>query len=502
MIHDTENLRSDQIRTADVCVIGSGPGGAVVAKELAEKGLSVIVLESGPRLHHSNSTREPGSFLSRFLQQGGLRAMLGNTFVASMQAEAIGGTSEVNSAILKPMPDAILKEWIENYGLTDLSVQEMHGHYQAIEAELNVRPSEAEALGPKNLVMKRGLEKLGWDSHPLSRAVVNCEGASDCLTACPSGAKRTMSVTYIPKASRAGADIYPSCRARYVLREGKRAVGVRADILHPQTRKPQAEMTVYAKAVVVSAGVMWSPILLRRSGIKGNGWVGRNLCAHIGTAAFGMFDEEINGWWGATQGWGSNEFFHRGMVLEALWSPPAVLATRLPGVGHEYLRELKEFKHYAMVATKPRGVSRGRVVEGLNGQPFCTFRVKQEDADETAMGLKACVDTLFAAGAKRVLPGVFGAPWVMEKPEDSNILLKKRFPASSFEFVANHVFGTCRMGSNPRKSVVDSWSEVHSCKDLFVCDSSIFPTGIVNNPQETIMAFSRRTAHHIAERYA
>ena len=129
------------------------------------------------------------------------------------------------------------------------------------------------------------------------------------------------------------------------------------------------------------------------------------------------------------------------------------------------------------------------------------MKVKQADADEAAIGLKACVDALFAAGAKRVLPGCFGAPWVMKDPSESDILLTKRFPPSSFEFVANHVFGTCRMGSNPKKSVVDSWSEVHGCRDLFVCDSSIFPTGMVNNPQGTIMAFSRRTAHYMAERY-
>ncbi len=501
MIHKTEDITNDQIRTADVCVIGSGPGGAVVAKELAESGLSVVVLESGPQLTHRISTRDPGAFFSKYMQQGGLRALLGNTFLASMQAEVIGGTSEVNSAIIKMIPNKILKEWIEEYELSGISVEEMRQHYEIVTAELGVRPTEDEAQGPHNKLVKLGLERLGWDSHPLHRAVRNCEGASDCLTACPSGAKRTMSVTFIPRASEAGADIYPLCRARYILREGGRAVGVRADFLDPETRQPRAEMTVYAKAVVLSAGVMWSPILLRRSGIKGNGWVGKNLCGHIGVAAFGLFDEKVDGWWGASQGWGSNEFFHRGLVLESLWSPPAVMATRLPGVGHEYLRELKNFDHYAIMATKPRGVSRGWVREGLNSQPFCWMKVNQADADEAALGLKACVETLFAGGAKRVLPGCYGAPWVMKEPSESDILLTKRFPPSSFEFVANHVFGTCRMGSNPRTSVVDSWSEVHTCRDLFVCDSSIFPTGIVNNPQGSIMAFSRRTAHHIAERY-
>lgn len=501
MIHETEKLEGDQIRTADVCIIGSGPGGATVAKELSERGLKVIVLEAGPYFHYKQSTRESGDFLARYVQEASMRSSMGNVFVATMQAEMLGGTSEINSAIYKPLPDKLMREWIEDYGLKDITLDEMHGHFRYLERDIGAEDTDIAIQGPKNLLVKKGFDNMGWDSHPLRRAVQGCEGAGDCLTGCPSGAKKTMGATYIPQASENGADIYPLCRARHVIIEGRKATGVLADIMDPVTRRPKGQMLVNAKAVVCSAGVIWSPLLLRRSGVKARGWVGKNLRMHIGVAVLARFKEEVGGWYGATQGWGSNALFHRGLVMESIWVPPAVFSARLPGVGHEYIERLKNYRHYTSIATKPKGCSTGFVRE-VGGGPFLFLNVKKEDVVESALGVKASVEALFAAGAEEVYPGVHGAPAVMKDPKEAEILTKKRFKANQFEYVGNHVFGTCRMGGNPKDSVVDSWCESHEVRDLFVCDSSIFPTGSINNPQETIMAFSRRSALYMADRYA
>lgn len=500
MIHETQALIGEHVRTADVCVIGSGPGGATVAKELSARGVKVVLLEAGPMFDFTRSTREAGAFLTQYVQEASMRSTIGNVCVATMQAEVVGGTSEINSAIFKPLPDRLLREWIEDEKLKDLSLDEMHEHFRYLEEDMGAKDTEMEAQGPKNLIVKRGFDAMGWDSHPLRRVVQGCEGAGDCLTGCPSGAKRTMGATYVPQASAQGADIYPLCRAKKIIVKGGKAQGVVADILDPETRKPQGKMTVHAKAVVCSAGVIWSPLLLRRSGVKARGWVGRNLRMHIGVAVLARFEEEVSGWYGATQGWGSNALFHRGLVMETIWVPPAVFSARLPGIGHDYLERLKNYKHYTSIATKPKGCSTG-IIRELGGAPFLFMNIRKEDVVETALGVKASVDALFAAGAKEVYPGVYGAPWVMTDPAQSSIFANKRFKANHFEYVGNHVFGTCKMGGNPRKSVVNSWCESHHVKDLFVCDSSIFPTGSINNPQQTIMAFSRRAALHMADRY-
>ncbi|MCK6509325.1 GMC family oxidoreductase [Myxococcota bacterium] len=497
----TEALQGTHERRTQVCVIGSGPGGAVVAKELAMRGVDVIVLEAGPRLKASESTRDIGEFMQRFLSESGANAAVGNAFVTMLQAECVGGTSEINSAIFKRLPERILKEWIEDRQLKDLTVDEMDEHYEVLEEEMGMEPSQMPTQGEKNLLLKRGFERLGWDSHPLQRVVKGCKGASDCFTGCPTGVKQTMASTYILRAVTNGADLYPLCRATHLRIEKGRACGVEADILHPETRKPQGRLIVHADAVVCSGGVFWSPLLLQRAKIR-NARIGKNLRAHLGVMAMGFFDQAVYPWYGAIQGWGSNLMEKRGLVMETLWAPPAVFAGRLPGVGHELQERIKNFKHCTTIATKARGCSTGLVREGTGGKPMPFFWIRQEDVDETAFGLKSCIDALFASGAREVYAGCHGVPKVMRDPSQSELLLTKRFRPTSFQFVATHLFGTCAMGGDPRQSVVDSWCESHDIRDLYVCDASILPTGTVSNPQETIMAFSRRAALEMAERYA
>jgi choline dehydrogenase-like flavoprotein len=223
---------------------------------------------------------------------------------------------------------------------------------------------------------------------------------------------------------------------------------------------------------------------------------------HIGVMTMGLFEDPVYPWYGAIQGWGSNLMERRGMVMETLWSPPALFVGRLPGVGHELKERIKNFKHCTAIATKPRGTSTGYVREDSKGRPQSFFWVQQDDVDETAFGVKSCIDALFAAGAKEVYPGAHGVPKVMRDPSQSELMLTRRFKPTSFQYVGTHLFGTCAMGGDPRQSVVDSWCESHDIRDLYVCDASILPTGTVSNPQETIMAFSRRAAMEMAERYA
>lgn len=90
-----------------------------------------------------------------------------------------------------------MKEWIEDRQLKDLTVEEMDEHYEILEDEMGMEPSQMPTQGEKNLLLKRGFERLGWDSHPLQRVVKGCKGASDCFTGCPTGVKQTMASTYI-----------------------------------------------------------------------------------------------------------------------------------------------------------------------------------------------------------------------------------------------------------------------------------------------------------------
>ena len=85
--------KADFTIDCDVLVVGSGPGGAVVAKELAEAGRDVVLLEEGPPFGKKDFVQEAGEAMHRMLREGGTRATRGNMFIPTMQANALGGGS-------------------------------------------------------------------------------------------------------------------------------------------------------------------------------------------------------------------------------------------------------------------------------------------------------------------------------------------------------------------------------------------------------------------------
>ena len=88
---------------------------------------------------------------------------------------------------------------------------------------------------------------------------------------------------------------------------------------------------------------------------------------------------------------------------------------------------------------------------------------------------------------------------MIRKPQDLEMLKNITVKPQDLELVAFHPMGTCRMGADPRKSVVNEHCETHDVRGLFVPDGSIFPTSLGVNPQESIMAMATRTADHILD---
>jgi choline dehydrogenase-like flavoprotein len=105
-------------------------------------------------------------------------------------------------------------------------------------------------------------------------------------------------------------------------------------------------------------------------------------------------------------------------------------------------------------------------------------------------------------GAREIWPGVYGKPSVMTSIDDARSLGEGSLDSRAYGFIATHLFGAARMGTDPRSSVVSPEFETHEAKGLYVVDSSVFPTNLGVNPQHTIMAVARLAATRIAERAA
>lgn len=487
----------------DVVVIGSGPCGSVAAYELAAAGRDVVLVEEGPPFTPADFELDGSRSMARTMREGGLRFTTGYV-MPTMQAIALGGGSLVNSAICGRCPDFRLAEWAEQAELERTSRRDLEPHYDAIAAFLGIAPTPDEVQGKRNLLFRDGCKALGWESEPCARNVVGCRGSGECFTGCRARAKQSMDISYVPAAIRAGARVYTSVRVERVLAAGRRVTGVEGRVVAPFTGAPGPAVRIEARAVVLAAGVLATPLLLRRSGDLANssGQVGENLQFHPGTSVMGVFPDEIEPVFGATQGYQSLQFLREGFKLETLWAPPGVLAVRMPGSGLEFKRKLLDMRRAAIwdcIASCPR--SRGRVRErGRSLEPSIYWRFHPEDARTLARAVWALAQLFFAAGAERILPGVAGLPDEMHSLEEARVLETRPPRANDLVVASTHVFGTTRMHGDPRKGVVDEDCKAHDLDNLYVVDTGVFPGSPAVNPMFTGMALARRAALALAGR--
>src|SRR5207244_5409039 len=167
----------------------------------------------------------------------------------------------------------------------ELAPDRMGSYFERVEAVLGVEPAKRELLGGNGRVIARGCRELGFTRHgPLRRNAPDCDGQGVCCFGCPTDAKRSTNVSYIPLALKAGAELFAGARVNRIIVEGGRAVGVVA------TTRERHTLTIRAKAVVVSCGAIMTPILLGAQGLGGqSGQLGRNLSIHPAGGALAEF---------------------------------------------------------------------------------------------------------------------------------------------------------------------------------------------------------------------
>ncbi len=487
--------------SADVVVVGSGPAGAVVAKELAEAGRSVVLVEEGPPFTPQDFELDSTLSMARTMRESGLRTTTG-TVIPTMQAICLGGGSLVNSAICVRAPDFVLDEWCDGFGLRETTRADLDPHYDAVAAFLALAPTPDAVQGQRNLLFRKGCDALGYSSEPIVRNVRGCRGSGECFTGCRSRAKQSMDLSYVPAAVRAGATVLTSARVEQVLVRGSHATGVAGHVVEPFTGRAGCAFRVDARVVVLAAGCMATPVLLEKSGNLANrsGQVGENLRFHPGVAVTGFFEDRVDPVFGATQGYQSLHFLREGFKLETLWAPPGVLAVRMPGSGHELERRLARIPHAAVwdaITSCNRSV--GRVRARRRGfDPQLSWNLHPDDVPILTRSLYVLAEIFFAAGSQTIIAGVHGAPPEMHSLEEAQVLRNKRFDPGDFVTGGNHAFCTTRMHGDPDQGVVDELGRCHDVGNLYLADTGVFPRCPGVNPMFTAMALAHRTAGAVA----
>ena len=517
----------------DVVIVGSGCGGAVCAKNLAEAGHRVLVVE---KAYHWGSEHLPMSEkdgLIHLFANGGVDSSDDNSIIL-VSGQSWGGGGTVNWSASLQTQAFVRKEWADT-GLPFFTSSEFQSSLDRVCHRMGVSTKHVEH-NKNNQILADGARKLGYSQKAVPQ---NTGGHKHhcgyCTLGCGAAEKQGPVVSFLPDAQKAGAQFLEGLQVDEVIFENimgnRTAVGVKGswksrdsfggvDGPDRTTRK----VIIKAKRVIVSAGTLQSPLLLLRSGLK-NPQIGRNLYLHPTTSIYATFpdQEPIKPWEGAiltnlVDEYQNLDGNHHGVKLECLTMLPSWILPNQPWTSGLDLKLMASKLPY-MTGQIPivREKVPGRVYpDPTDGRCRIAYTPTAMDAKHAMVGLVALAQILYVEGAKEIFLGTSDMP-IFTRPEvdaatDSGEginspafqswlaeVQKRGLTLPNCKWGSAHQMGTCRMAATQRAGVVDPTGKVWSTEGLYVSDASIFPSASGVNPMVTNMAISDWISRGIAK---
>ncbi len=414
--------------------------------------------------------------------------------IALGMGRCVGGSTTIFTAVAHRMPEWNFNEWFGASGIRNengepFSSKDLEPHYDQVEKDTNVRKYTEWDEGLKKI--DQGFQKLGHPFLPVNAFInLQCD-QSGCLFGCPTEAKRGTLVSYVIPAVLLGAEVFHNSTVTKIL--FSQEVGEKPKAKGVEFVNDSGEFTrLESRIVIISAGAMNTPFLLLDSGIedasgfsKSSEQIGKNFGANTATIVFGKFDDTLNNWLLHPLSGSMEEFAQKekgGFLLEASevmegplsFSEFLVDEDGVPLWGARQKRILGDYRHYAGVFINIHDQNDGQVFRDKEtGQEKFYKPVTSEDSQKIEKARSMCREAFHVAGAKETVDSIYAS---------------------------HHVQGTCRMGEDPRSSVVNSNCESHDIDGLYIVDGSILPSVIDANPSLTIMAFSLRLGRYLLGR--
>src|ERR1051325_6656021 len=367
---------------ADVCIVGSGAGGAVIASSLSARGFRVVVLEAGGQYTAADFHQlELWGYKHLWYKGGGTPTADGNVLL--LAGGSLGGGTEINSMNCVRTPAIVREDWAKQYGLEGVDAPEFDRYIESVETRIQANQQTA-IWNAQNLRMREGCQKLGyiskqtfvnWDPKIFQPLMAGYTGFGD-----QTGGKQTARRTFLLDAYRNGAMIIVHCRADRILVQQGQAAGVEATYSDPQGRRARA--TVRAPQVVAAAGSLETPALLLRSGIGGpNG--GKVFRVQPGGAVYGVYREKQKGWWGSPMTTNCEQFVNTGdgygFYMEIPAFGPGFVASVIPWInGKQHKEMMTKVPYISTFIWILRDKGYGRITLDKAGNSVATYALTDE----------------------------------------------------------------------------------------------------------------------------
>ena len=482
--------------TTEICIIGSGCGGATAARLLSEAGHEVIVLEEGRDLSYQERTqRDPAMYDQLYMDRGGRASH--DLSVSVLQGRVLGGGGVINACDVVPIPEGVLHHWATKYGLEDFAPERFKPFTDDALGDLSASRIPESLVNTANNKLRQGAEGLGLRGEVMMHNRVGCRGLGTCMLGCPVHAKRNPRMVALPKAIEAGARIFTRARAVKLDKANQELKEVTVRTLDPGGYHEQSELKVRAKIVIVAANAIASAQLLLRSGI-GNAHVGQHLTLQPQLAIIGMFDERIAAFDGVPQSYAVTEFEEEdnaefglwGFRIEGVMGTPGLVSTMLPFSGVPGMEGMARYDRMAPSLLLVPDAPSGQVEVARDGRLTIRYEQRTDHKERLRQAAETAAKVYFEAGAREVMvPNA--PPLVIRSTREAKQAQQLTFAPATAPMISAHQQGTVRFAASERDGGADLDGQVYGTRDIYVFDSSGYPTSAASHTMTPIIASSR-----------
>lgn len=516
----------------DIVIVGSGCGGGVCAKVLSEAGHRVVVVDKGYYYAPSQFPMDQETGCTYLFENQGFIGSDDNS-VNVIAGSCWGGGGTVNWSVSLQTQGYVRKEWAEQ-GLPFFTSPEFQDCLQRVCDFMGV--SDAHILHNHGArVVLDGARKLGWEAKSCPQNTAGQEHyCGQCHFGCGSAGKQGPAVSWLPAASKSGAQFIEGFHVSELLFDessgSKKATGLVGTwtardkdgaVSSPPATRTQRTIRLNAKKVIVAAGSLQSPLVLLRSGLK-NRWIGRNLHLHPSQHVIARFDEDVKPWEGGIITSYCTMFENldgqgHGVKLETMGMQPYMTLATVPWIsGLDFKLTALKFRNMNGFIALTRDRDSGRVFpDPVSGEPRIEYTISDFDRAHTLAGVTAIAKLCYTQGAQEIFvvnpnvdPFRRAKSYSKETPDrgidDAEFVawlatLEKAGNKAPFTLSGSaHQMGTCRMSSHAGDGVVNPRGRVWEAEHLYVADASVFPSASGVNPMVTNMAIADWIARGIA----